>query len=177
MEMCMIVYSFFWQDACGKTGNMILQLGQMSSMWSQRCIPCWCACVFVCAIKSWGMPLIPAKSYACMSSPWPLETSLDGKSRKGETRVPDAITGKNQLRETTPTENPRYSKAAGVEHKASKLVLQSRGSSRPITQRCIKKGRFILPSSMSSTNSHLVRKIFWGPTPNSNVQPSVPVEH
>jgi hypothetical protein len=44
------------------------------------------------------------------------------KSCKGKTRVPNAIFGTNQLRETTPTEKPRSSKAAGVEHKASNLV-------------------------------------------------------
>jgi hypothetical protein len=37
-------------------------------------------------------------------------------------RIPDTITGIIQLRETTPTENPRSSKATGVEHKASNLV-------------------------------------------------------
>jgi hypothetical protein len=46
------------------------------------------------------------------------------KPCKGETRVPDAITRTNQLWETTPTEYPRSSKAAGVEHKASNLVLK-----------------------------------------------------
>jgi hypothetical protein len=45
------------------------------------------------------------------------------KSCKGRTRVPDAIIGKNQLREITPNENPRSSKVAEVEHKASNLVL------------------------------------------------------
>jgi hypothetical protein len=45
------------------------------------------------------------------------------KSCKGETRVPDAIIGTNQLRETTPTGNPRPTKVAGVEHKASSLLL------------------------------------------------------
>jgi hypothetical protein len=40
-----------------------------------------------------------------------------------ETRVPNAIIGTNQLRAITPTENPRASKVAGVEHKASNLVL------------------------------------------------------
>ena len=44
------------------------------------------------------------------------------KSRKGETRVPNAIFGTDQLRETTLTENPWFSKATGVEHKASNLV-------------------------------------------------------
>ena len=36
------------------------------------------------------------------------------KSCKGETRVPDALIGTYQLRETTPTENPRSSKVAGL---------------------------------------------------------------
>jgi len=31
----------------------------------------------VCAIKTWEMPLTPAKCYACMSPPCPLETSSD----------------------------------------------------------------------------------------------------
>jgi len=35
------------------------------------------------------------------------------KSCKGGTRVPDALIGTYQLRETTPTENPRSSKVAG----------------------------------------------------------------
>ena len=52
--------------------------------------------------------------------PWkPLRTP---KPCKGETRVPDAIIGTNQPRETTPTENPRSSKVAGFEHKAGNLV-------------------------------------------------------
>jgi hypothetical protein len=59
----------------------------------------------MCAIKIKEMPFIPAKS--C----------------KGETQVPDAITGTNQLRESTPTENPRPSKVTGVEHRASNPVL------------------------------------------------------
>jgi hypothetical protein len=46
------------------------------------------------------------------------------KSCKGETRVLDMIIGTNQLREITLTENPRSSKVAGVEHKASNLVLE-----------------------------------------------------
>jgi hypothetical protein len=46
-----------------------------------------------------------------------------GLSCKGGTRVPDAIIGKNQLTEITPTENPRSSKVAGVEHKTRKFVL------------------------------------------------------
>ena len=48
------------------------------------------------------------------------------KSGKGETRVPNAIIGTNQLRETTPTDKPRSSKVAGVEHKASNLVSQNK---------------------------------------------------
>jgi hypothetical protein len=45
------------------------------------------------------------------------------KSCKGEKLFPDAIIGTNQLRQITPTENPRLSKVARVDHKASKLVL------------------------------------------------------
>jgi len=41
------------------------------------------------------------------------------KSCKGGTWVPDPLIGTYQLRETTPTENPRSSKVAGVEHRAS----------------------------------------------------------
>lgn len=52
----------------------------------------------------------------------PLRTA---KPCKGETRVPDAIIGSNQLRETTSTENPRSSKVAVVEHKASNLVSEN----------------------------------------------------
>jgi hypothetical protein len=46
------------------------------------------------------------------------------KSCKGGTWVPDAIIVTYRLRETTPTENPRSSKVAGVEHKASNLVSE-----------------------------------------------------
>jgi hypothetical protein len=46
------------------------------------------------------------------------------KSCKGRTRVPDAIIGTYQLRETTPTENLWPSKVAGVERKASNLALE-----------------------------------------------------
>jgi len=46
------------------------------------------------------------------------------KSCKGGTRVPDALIGTYQLRETTPTENPRSSKVAGIERKASKPALE-----------------------------------------------------
>jgi len=52
--------------------------------------------------------------------PW--KRRKTAKSCKGETRVPNVIIGTNQLRETTPTEKPRSSKEAGVEHKASNLV-------------------------------------------------------
>jgi len=52
--------------------------------------------------------------------PW--KRRKTAKSRKGETRVPNAIIGTKQIRETTPTEKPRSSKEAGVEHKASNLV-------------------------------------------------------
>ena len=41
------------------------------------------------------------------------------KSCRGGTRVPDALIGTNQLRETTLTENPRSPKVAGVERRAS----------------------------------------------------------
>jgi len=47
------------------------------------------------------------------------------KPYNGETRVPDAIIGTNQLRETTPTEYPKSSKVAGVEYKASNLVFEN----------------------------------------------------
>jgi hypothetical protein len=61
--------------------------------------------------------------HACpRHDPW--ERLWTAKSCKDETRVPDAIIGTNQLREITPTENPRSSKVAGVEHKASNIVLQ-----------------------------------------------------
>ena len=46
------------------------------------------------------------------------------KSCKAGTRVPDALIGTDQLRETTPTENPRSSKVAGIECRASNLVLE-----------------------------------------------------
>jgi hypothetical protein len=64
------------------------------------------------------MPSIPAKSYACMSTPW----SPGNVFRR--LRVPDAIIGTYRLTERTPTENPRSSKVAGVEHKASNLVSE-----------------------------------------------------
>jgi len=88
----------------------------------------WCVCVCararacVRAVKTWEVPFILAKSYVCpRRDPW--KRLWTAKSCKGETRVPDAIIRTNRLRETTPTENPRSSKAAGVEHRASKLVL------------------------------------------------------
>jgi len=46
------------------------------------------------------------------------------KSCKGGTRVPDAIIGTYQLRDIPPTENPRPSKVAGVERKASNLASE-----------------------------------------------------
>jgi len=59
--------------------------------------------------------------HACpRHDPW--KRRKTAKSCKGETQVPNAIIGTNQLRETTPTEKPRSSKEAGVEHKASNLV-------------------------------------------------------
>jgi len=68
--------------------------------------------------------LLPSPMHACpCHGPWKrLQTT---KPCKGETRVPDALIGENHLRETTPTENPRSSKVAGVEHKASKLVSEN----------------------------------------------------
>jgi hypothetical protein len=65
---------------------------------------------------------LPSPMHACpRHDPW--KCLWTAKSCKGETRVPDAITGTKQLREITPTENPRSSKIAGVEHKASNLIL------------------------------------------------------
>jgi len=59
--------------------------------------------------------------HACpRHDPW--KCLWTAKSWKGETQAPDAIIGKNQLRKTTPTENPRFSKVAGVEHKASNIL-------------------------------------------------------
>jgi len=46
------------------------------------------------------------------------------KSCKGGTQVPDAIIRTYQLREIPPTENPRSSKVAGVERKASNLASE-----------------------------------------------------
>jgi hypothetical protein len=64
---------------------------------------------------------LPSPMHACTRhDPW--ERLMTAKSCKGKTRAPDAIIGTNQLRETTPTENPRSSKVTGVEHKASNLV-------------------------------------------------------
>jgi len=64
---------------------------------------------------------LPSPRHACpCHDPW--KRLWTAKPCKGETRVPDAIIGTNQLKELTPTENPRSSKVAGVEHKASKLV-------------------------------------------------------
>jgi len=48
------------------------------------------------------------------------------KPCKDKTRVPNAITGTNQLRETTPIEKPRSSKGAGVELKASNLISKKK---------------------------------------------------
>ena len=62
--------------------------------------------------------------HACpRHDPW--KRRKTAKSCKGETRVPNAIIGTKQLRETTPTEKPRFSKEAGVEHKASNLVSKN----------------------------------------------------
>jgi len=64
---------------------------------------------------------LPSAMHACpRHDPW--KRLWTAKPCKGETRVPNAIIGTNQLRELTPTENPRSSKVAGVEQKASKLV-------------------------------------------------------
>ena len=61
--------------------------------------------------------------HACpRHDPW--KRLWPAKSCKGETRIPDAIIGSNQLREITLTENTRSSKVAGDEHKASNLVLE-----------------------------------------------------
>jgi len=46
------------------------------------------------------------------------------KSCKGGTRVPGALIGTDQLRETTLTENPRSSKVTGVERRASNLASE-----------------------------------------------------
>jgi len=60
--------------------------------------------------------------HACpRHDPW--KSLWTAKSYKGETGIPDAIIGKNQLREITPTENPSSSMVVGVEHKGSNLVL------------------------------------------------------
>jgi hypothetical protein len=75
-------------------------------------------------------PLKPEKCHLFLPSPMhvcpchdPWKRLWMAKSCKGETQVPNAIIGTIQLREITPTENPRSSKVAGVEHKASNLVL------------------------------------------------------
>ena len=89
-------------------------------MWSQGHIACWYVCV----------PLKPEKCHLFLPSPMharprhdPWKRLWTAKSCKGETRFPDAITGTNQLRELTLTENTRSSKVAGIEHRASKLGL------------------------------------------------------
>ena len=78
------------------------------------------------------VPLKPEKCHLLLPSPmhacphhghW--KRLRKAKPGKGETRVPDAIIGTNQLRETTPTENRRSSKVAEVEHKASNLVRKN----------------------------------------------------
>jgi len=66
---------------------------------------------------------LPSSIHACLRhDPW--KNLWTAKPCKGETRVPDAIIGTNQLREITPTENLRSSKVAGVEYKASNLILE-----------------------------------------------------
>jgi len=79
-----------------------------------------------------SVPLKPEKCHLLLPSPklgcprhGPWKRLRTAKPCKGETRVPDAIIGTNQLRETTPTENPRSSKVAGVEHKASNLESEN----------------------------------------------------
>jgi len=42
--------------------------GQRGSMWPQEYTLCW----GVCTTKTWEIPFIPAKSDACMSTPWSL---------------------------------------------------------------------------------------------------------
>ena len=93
--------------------------GKSGSMWSQGTYSAG-----VC------LPLKSEKCHLFIPSPMPAcprhdtwERLWTAKYCKGETGVPDAIIGTNQLREITPTENPRSSKLAGVEHKASNLVL------------------------------------------------------
>jgi len=66
-------------------------------MWPQEITLCW----GVCTTKTWEIPFIPAKS--C----------------KGGTRAPYTLIRTFQLREITLTENPRPSKVAGVERRAS----------------------------------------------------------
>jgi len=77
----------------------------------------------MCTSKNLGnaIEFLPSLMHACpRHDPW--KRRKMAKSCKGEMRVPNAIIGTNQLRETTPTEKPRSSKEAGVEHKASNLV-------------------------------------------------------
>jgi len=69
-------------------------------------------CWGVCTTKTWEMPLIPAKSDACMSTSWSLG-NLFGRL------CPDALIRTLQLKEITLTENTRPSKVAGVERRAS----------------------------------------------------------
>ena len=79
-----------------------------------------------------SVPLKPEECHLILLSPThtcprhsPWKCLRTAKPCKGETRVPYTIIGTNQLRETTPTENPRSSKVAGVEHKASNLVSEN----------------------------------------------------
>jgi len=68
--------------------------------------------------------LLPNPMHACpRHGPW--KRLWTAKQCKGKTRVTDMIIGTNQLREATPTENPRSSKVVGVEHKASNLVSEN----------------------------------------------------
>jgi len=68
--------------------------------------------------------LLPSPMHACpRHGPW--KSLRTAKPSKGETQVPDAIIGTNQLRETTPTENPISSMVTEVGHKASNLVSEN----------------------------------------------------
>jgi len=86
---------------------------------------CVCVCVCVCVPLKAGKRhlFLPSPMQACpRHDPW--KRLWTAKSCKGETQIPDAIIGTNQLREITPTENPRSSKTTGVEHRASNLVFK-----------------------------------------------------
>ena len=83
----------------------------------------------MCTSKNLGNAIYSCqvrRMHVLAMTPWKIRKTA--KSWKGETRVPNAIIGTNQLRETTPTEKPRSSKEAGVEHKASNLVSKKKYS-------------------------------------------------